>query len=114
MVDDRSDDEVYHSDSRLTDQDTFGVIFDVPHFSDDVEETWGSGIRENDDVESVDGIDETGVGGGLDDNLEWTGLRRSTGSIGDTTSDGQSNDGRYDRDHTDPTDPRDLVEGLDT
>ena len=92
VVDDGSDNEVDHSDSRLTDQDTFGVILDIPHFSDNVEETWCSGISEDDDVESVDGIDETGVGGSLDGNFERTSLRCGTWSIGDTTGDGQGDD----------------------
>jgi len=114
VVDDGSDNEVDHRDGTLADQDTFGVILDVPHFSDDVEETWCSGISKDDDVESVDGIDETGVGGSLDDNFERTSLRCGTGSIGDTTGDGQGDDGGDDRDDTDPADPRDLVEGLNT
>ena len=114
VVDDGSDDEVDHSNSRLTNQDTFSVIFYVPHFSDDVEETWCSSVSEDDDVESVDGIDETGVGGSLDGNFERTSLRCGAGSIGNTAGDGQGNDGRDDRDDTNPSDPRDLVEGLDT
>jgi len=114
VVDDGSDDEVDHSNSRLTDQDTFGVILDIPHFSDNVEETWCSGISEDDDVESVDGIDKTGVRGSLDGNFERASLRCGTGSIGNTTGNSQGDDGGDDRDDTDPSDPRDLVEGLDT
>ena len=114
VVDDGSNNEIDHGDGALTNQDTFGVIFYIPHFSDDVEETWCSGISEDDDVESVDGIDETWVGGSLDGNFERTSLRSGAGSIGNTTGDGQGDDGGNDRDDTNPSDPRDLVEGLDT
>lgn len=113
VVDNRSDNEVDHGDSRLADQDTFGVILDVPHLTDNVEETWCSGVSEDDDVESVDSVNESRVGGSLDDDFERTSLGCGTGSIGDTTSDSQGDDGRDNRDNTDPSDPGDLVECLD-
>lgn len=114
VVNDRSNDEVDHGDSRLTDQDTFGVILDVPHLTDNVEETWCSGVSKDDDVKSIDSVDESRIGGSLDDDFEGSSLGSGTGSIGDTTGDGQGDDGGDDRDDTDPSDPGYFVEGLNT
>lgn len=106
--------KVDHGDCSLADENTFGVVLDVPHLTDDVEEAGCSSVSKDNDVEGIDGVDKGRVCRCLDVNFERSSLRSGAGSFRYTACDSQSDDGRHNRDDSNPTDPGDLVERLDT
>lgn len=104
MVDDAANDQVHHRDERLTADDRFGVVFGIPHLTDNVEVVGRTGIGKDHDRHCVDSFDKSGLPSYQGD-LVWS--RRF-----DSDRNGKRDQSSHDGDDSDPTDPGHLVQCL--